>query len=325
MACPKGTWSSTLGAATKNSCLPCGPGLYQPAIAQANESVCLRCSPGSYGTVSGAAACSPCPAGSWTGDFSATACSLCAEGKWTFSAGSMREGDCTPCYGAGCLKGGSARITFEVLNLAFSMRSAEEQSSMALALAEDVASTCGVDSASIVDLQGQSGTATVDAGGRVSMFVLDARDLTANQMAARLYSADFREMVLNSIVGIVGDVPLDGVEAVGVSAVTLKPEAFVPVLPTTTTVPPTTTIPVTTTTTTPETTSTTARRTSTTTTMTTTPASPEYSPNPTDRHGGAPAWWLFALGAGVAGVAVVACVIVVSRRRKDADTGGSVV
>lgn len=206
------------------------------------------------------------------------------------------------------------------------MLSAHEQATVASAFAADAASTCGVDPASIVDLRGKSGTVTIDETGLVSMFVIDVSELTANQLAERLYATQFRELILKTTVSVVGDAHIEGVDALGVSAVTIKPEAFVPLRPTTTTLPTTTTM-------TPSTTSTTsAARTSAKEVVldvesatTTAEAVPRIYTNTPESQDNTPSWWLFALGAGAAGAAVVACVVVVSWRRNHADAGSSMV
>merc|ERR1712190_564221 len=164
----------------------------------------------------------------------------CPEGKWTFYAGARRQGDCTPCAGTGCLQDASARITVEITNLALSVLSAEEQTELSVAYARDIASTCGVNDLSVVDTQGKNASVGIGEDGIVSAFVLSVGDgFSANTLAARLYSSDFRGLLEDTTGHVLGS----GSGQISVGAVTFKPEAFVPLVPTTTTkfVPPTAT------------------------------------------------------------------------------------
>merc|ERR1712176_691142 len=188
----------------------------------------------------GTSACSLCPAGTWSGEFDATTCNVCPEGKWTFYAGARRQGDCTPCAGTGCMRDASARITVEITNLALSVLSAEEQTELSTAYARDIASTCGVNDLSVVDTHGKNASVGIGEDGTVSAFVLSIGDgFSANTLAARLYSSDFRGLLEDTTGHVLGS----GSGQISVGAVTFKPEAFVPPMPTTTTkfVPPTAT------------------------------------------------------------------------------------
>merc|ERR1712060_480267 len=242
--CPKGTWSDSRGAGSDSTCVACAPGKYQPADGQANQTSCLPCSPGSYSTVPGTSACSLCPAGTWSGDFDATACNVCPEGKWTFYAGARRQGDCTPCTGTGCLRDASARVNVEITNLALSVLSAEEQTELSTAYARDIASTCGVNDLSVVDTHGKNASVGIGEDGTVSAFVLSIGDgFSANTLASRLYSSAFRGLLEDTTLAVGGQAMGSGSGQISVGAVTFKPEAFVPPIPTTTTkfVPPTAT------------------------------------------------------------------------------------
>merc|ERR1712203_470789 len=239
-----GTWSGQRGAGSDSTCVACAPGKYQPADGQANQTSCLPCSPGSYSTVPGTTACSLCPAGTWSGDFDATACNVCPEGKWTFYAGARRQGDCTPCAGTGCLRDASARVTVEIINLALWTLSAEEQAELSAAYARDIASTCGVNDLSVVDVQGKNASVSIGEDGTVSAFVLSIGDgFSANMLATRLYSSVFRGLLEDTTLAVAGQALSSGSGQISVGAVTFKPEAFVPPIPTTTTkfVPPTAT------------------------------------------------------------------------------------
>merc|ERR1711920_736413 len=169
-----------------------------------------------------------------------TACNVCPEGKWTFYAGARQQGDCTPCAGTGCLRDATARITVEIINFALSALSAEEQTELSEAYARDISSTCGVDDLSVVDTQGKNASVSIGEDGIVSAFVFFIGDgFSANMLATRLYSSAFRGLLEDTTLAVGGA----GSGQVSVGAVTFKPEAFVPPIPTTTTkfVPPTAT------------------------------------------------------------------------------------
>jgi len=153
----------------------------------------------------------------------------------------MRRGDCTPCRGAGCLADGSARITFDVQNLVFRELSSDKRAELSTAFAEVIASACSVDKPAVVDMRGNNISVTLSDGGSVSAFVLSLGEVSANELASRLYSEDFRDSILNSTAMVLGNGGDAGGRARGVAAVVFKPEHFVPETLTTSTLPPTTT------------------------------------------------------------------------------------
>merc|ERR1719336_3462025 len=105
---------------------------------------------------------------------------------------------------SGCLQDASARVTIEIINLALSALSAEERMELSKACATEIASTCGVEESSVVDLQGRSSSVSIGEDGSISAFVLSIGDgPSANELAARLYSSYFR-LVLESITMSVG-------------------------------------------------------------------------------------------------------------------------
>merc|ERR1712014_495812 len=104
--------------------------------------------------------------------------------------------------------------------------------------------TCGVNDLSVVDVQGKNASVSIGEDGTVSAFVLSIGDgFSANMLAARLYSSAFRGLLEDTTLDIGGQAMGAGSGQVSVGAVTFKPEAFVPPIPTTTTkfVPPTAT------------------------------------------------------------------------------------
>merc|ERR1712176_1189153 len=333
--CPKGTWSEQRGAGSDSTCVACAPGKYQPADGQANHTSCLSCSPGSYSTVPGTSACSLCPAGTWSGEFDATTCNVCPEGKWTFYAGARRQGDCTPCAGTGCMRDASARITVEITNLAMSVLSVEEQTELSAAYARDIASTCGVNDLSVVDTHGKNTSVGIGEDGIVEAFVLSIGDgFSANTLAARLYSSDFRGLLEDTTGHVLGS----GAGQISVGAVTFKPEAFVPPMPTTTTkfVAPTATSTATSTVSSTVTSTTTLSRLQTgfelsrTTPVSEVDVATEAVSTSMSTGTGAgmmqttgdpsgPAWWLFVVSGVAVGAAAAVVMLIFQRARKGAD------
>merc|ERR1719382_1394945 len=99
------------------------------------------------------------------------------------------------------------------------------------AYARDISLTCGVNDLSIVDVQGKNASVSIEEDGIVTAYVLSIGDgASANALAARLYSSAFRSLLEKTTLSIGGQA-MD----VSVGAVTFKPEAFVPLVPTTTT------------------------------------------------------------------------------------------
>lgn len=95
-----------------------------------------------------------------------------------------------------------------------------------------------MENASVVDLNGANATVTLGPGGRVTAFVLEISGLSANEIAARLYSSSFRDVLNNSTAAIVGKA-----SAAQVTSVLLEPKSFE--LPTTTMTATTGTVTVT--------------------------------------------------------------------------------
>merc|ERR1719277_913100 len=161
--------------------------------------------------------------------------------------------------------------------------------------------------------------------GTVSAFVLSIGDgFSANTLAARLYSSDFRGLLEDTTEKVLGS----GSGQIRVGAVTFKPEAFVPLMPTTTTkfVPPTATSTATSTFTRTVTSTTTLSptlvsevdvTTEAVSTSTSTGTGAGMMQTTDDPSG--PAWWLF-VGAGVAvGAAGAVVALLLQKARKGAD------
>jgi len=206
-------------------------------------------------------------------------------------------------------------VTVEMVNLRLVEVPAEARSDLCTAYAKDIASTCGVDESSVVDLEGKKAAVSISEDGSISAFVLGISGYSANQLAARLYSPSFRGLLVKSTLVSVGAHADAGTREISVGAVALQPEQFVPQVPTTT-------------------------RTSTSTTATSTSRAASTgvsagvsSPSPDEGSAGAeeqkqqagPAWWWFFAGAAVVGgAAAAACALAVQKtRQKGVDAAGS--
>jgi len=222
------------GASDESTCTDCEAGTYQPAVGQANQSVCIPCPPGKYSTMMGAEVCASCPSGSWNADFGQTECTICQQGKWMHSPASLREQDCSPCEGSGdCLPDSSARLTVEFRNFPFAELDSTQLADVEAALADDIASACGIGNQSVLDLHGKSGSVSVSPDGTVSAFVTKVTGSSANELASRLYTATFRGELINSTLAVLGA----GREHFSAGAISVQPEEFVPSVPTSTTTP----------------------------------------------------------------------------------------
>merc|ERR1712060_213254 len=134
--CARGTWNPDRGSTSPESCSECPVGTFQPALGQANKSVCIHCAPGNFSVVAGIASCSFCPPGTWSGDFKATECQLCPQGKWSAAPGSLREGQCSPCWrSSDCLVDKTAKVTIGVRGLSLASLSEKELDDIAAAVA----------------------------------------------------------------------------------------------------------------------------------------------------------------------------------------------
>jgi len=220
----------------------------------------------------------------------------------------------------------------EIAGFALSALSAEEQTELRAAYARDIATTCGVNHLSVVDTQGKNASVSIGEEGTVSAFVLSIGDgFSANMLAARLYSSAFRSLLEDTTLAIGGQALRAGSGQISVGAVTFKPEAFVPPIPTTTTkfAPPTATSTGTSTATgtatstssptlvsTAAVTTTEAVRTST-STSTGTGAGTGLMHTTGDSSG--PDWWWFVIGGVAVGAAAAVVMLLVQKARKGAE------
>merc|ERR1712203_133909 len=188
------------------------------------------------------------------------------------------------------------------------------------AYARDISKTCGVNDLSVVDTQGKNASVSIGEDGTLSAFVLSIGDgFSANTLAARLYSSAFRGLLEDTTLAIGGQAMGAGSGQVSVGAVTFKPEAFVPPIPTTTTkfVPPTATSIATSTTSLVSTVVVTTTEVVRTSTSTGTGTSTGLMHTTSDPSG--PDWWLFVVGGVAVGAAAAVVMLLFQKARKGAD------
>jgi len=191
------------------------------------------------------------------------------------------------------------------------------------AYARDISTTCGVNAFSVVDTQGKNASVSIGEDGTVSAFVLSIGDgFSANMLAARLYSSAFRSLLEDTTLTVGG-------HQVSVGAVTFKPEAFVPPIPTTTTkfAPPTATSTATSAATSTAT-STSSPTLVSTAVVTTTEAVRTSTSTGTGAGAGlihttgdpsGPDWWWFVVGGVAVGAAAAVVMLLFQKARKGAE------
>ena len=82
---------------SSKSCELCPKGKYSSALGATNSSTCLDCAPGYYGGNYGLAACLLCEAGKFSESFSSSSCSLCKSGKYSTAVGANSSIACLDC------------------------------------------------------------------------------------------------------------------------------------------------------------------------------------------------------------------------------------
>lgn len=95
LPCPRGSFSSTEGATSPETCLLCGPGRYAPEVGGTSSFACLPCPPGQFAAGNGSGVCDLCPPGTSStrlGATSNTSCTPCARG--TFASDPGTSGSC---------------------------------------------------------------------------------------------------------------------------------------------------------------------------------------------------------------------------------------
>jgi len=209
------------GATSQDTCEQCHAGFYQSELGQATPTVCIPCAPGNYSVVPGAASCMKCPPGTWGDRFNATSCNVCPEGRWAGFAGAKGEDQCQRCSSADCFGAGesSARVVVDVDGLRVEQLNAHKLEDLRVAYASAISAAAGVDNDIVVDLDGSPASVTLGAEGRVSAWVRNAAGRTANDIAAGLYDAEFREAIKGASKSIAG-------RKVQVTSVTMAPAPF---------------------------------------------------------------------------------------------------
>jgi hypothetical protein len=92
--CQPGAYSS---APSQKVCSLCPKGKYSSVIGATNSSVCLDCMPGFYSDQNGLAACSSCESGKYSEALSSSSCSLCPKGKYSSSLAASDSSTCLDC------------------------------------------------------------------------------------------------------------------------------------------------------------------------------------------------------------------------------------
>merc|ERR1712176_1162580 len=184
--------------------------------------------------------------------------------------------------------------------------------------------TCGVNDLSVVDTHGKNASVGIGEDGIVSAFVLSIGDgFSANTLAARLYSSDFRGLLEDTTGHVLGS----GSGQISVGAVTFKLEEFVPPTATSTA---TRTISSTVTSTTTLSRLQTGFELSRTTPVSEVDVATEAVSTSMSTGTGAgmmqttgnpsgPAWWLFVVSGVAVGAAAAVVMLLFQRARKGAD------
>jgi hypothetical protein len=129
------------------------------------------------------------------------------------------------------LPDGSARITIEFKYFPYLELSSEQLRDVKASLAEEIASVCSIGNGSVVDLYGKDTSVSIEPDGTVSAFVIEVAGLSANELALKLYTTAFRAALVNSTLAVLGA----NRQSLSAGAISFRPDAFVPLVPTTTT------------------------------------------------------------------------------------------
>lgn len=141
----------------------------------------------------------------------------------------MRAGDCTP----GALhasRGTSAHITFQVRHMDAAFLAPSRWSLLRSELAKQIALACNADVRAVVDVTGENATVSISQDGDVSAYVLGGAT-SLNQLASSLYGPPFQSRLLDAASAIY---PGTSAQSMSLGAISVQPEHFVPVVPTTT-------------------------------------------------------------------------------------------
>ena len=98
VACPIGTWGSSLGLSTSSCSGSCPAGQYGISInATSQASACSLCPLGTYVPYSGSSQCYACAPGSYTDVKGLPLCSLCGLGSYSNALGATSNASCISC------------------------------------------------------------------------------------------------------------------------------------------------------------------------------------------------------------------------------------
>jgi len=123
------------------------------------------------------------------------------------------------CYGSrNCLPHDSIYVTVELLGVTSPALNASEHDGLCSALAREIATACGAEDEAVVDMGGSNGSVTMDESGLATAFVLGIQDLSASDLASRLYSDDFVKQVESAL--------SCSTRRVLVAAVSMQPKQF---------------------------------------------------------------------------------------------------
>lgn len=145
--------------------------------------------------------------------------------------------------------GASARVTIELLNVDTVMIDGTSSSVLRVAFARNISAALGVDAQAVKDLFGQTSSTSLTAaqvGGRrglkITAYVTVPEGSSANALASLLYTEQLRQTLVETVRALLHPPVVLG--SVGVQTVSITPETFKPLLPTTTatttTMPPST-------------------------------------------------------------------------------------
>jgi len=104
------------------------------------------------------------------------------------------------CYGSrNCLPDDSIYVTVELLGVISPALNSSEHDGLSSALAREIATACGAEDEAVIDMGGSNGSVTMDESGLATAFVLGIQDLSASDLASRLYSDYFVKHVESAL------------------------------------------------------------------------------------------------------------------------------
>lgn len=95
--CSVGTFSDTVGATTATSCVLCPAGLFNNATGGASLQACSPCAAGTANAIPGRPLCDRCAAGQYQPSEQSVRCIECGEGTYGPTSGATTDAACIPC------------------------------------------------------------------------------------------------------------------------------------------------------------------------------------------------------------------------------------